>query len=274
MTLPQNLLNKLKTRGANESNHISWLNEKVLKHEEDQKEKKINLSGFTITYKRPYELLHTYQELFEKQIYRFHTATDRPIIIDCGANIGLSVLYFKKCLPNADIIAFEPDASNFTLLEKNVYSNNLASVTLHNAAIWIHNNSINFDASGSEASHISEQPDSGSFAVKAFRLADLLQQYPKVDFLKIDIEGAEKAVLQDAAHQLTRIENMFVEYHGKTNETEKLASILSIIEKAGFSTYIQNAADNLVQPYISKTTSGLYDVQLNIFCFKNKKEVQ
>jgi FkbM family methyltransferase len=268
MTTLQRLLSKLKTSSPKGANHLTWVNEKVLKHEEDKEEKEIILSGYRIAYQRPYEVLHTYKELFEKEIYRFSSFINNPLIIDCGANIGLSVLYFKTIYPNARIVAFEPDARNYVLLEKNIRNNNLADVSLHKAAVWIHNESIHFTSSGSEASHISNEVAAMSVSVKAFRLADLLQQHQTVAFLKIDIEGAEEVVLKDCAADLNRVENLFLEYHGKTNETQKLNTLLGIIQQAGFRTYLQNAADLLSQPYIRKTTGGLYDVQLNIFCFR------
>jgi FkbM family methyltransferase len=268
MTTLQQLLSKLKTSSPKGVNHLAWVNEKVLKHEEDREEKEITLSGYRIAYRRPYELMHTYKELFEKGLYQFSTPANNPLIIDCGANIGLSVLYFKTLYLNARVLAFEPDAGNFALLEKNVRNNNLADVTLYNSAVWIHNDTLQFASSGSEASHIAAEATAGAISVKAFRLADHLQQYKTVGFLKIDIEGAEEAVLKDCAGVLNRVENLFLEYHGKTNETKKLNTILSIIQNAGFSTYIQNAADHLNNPYVSKTTGGLYDVQLNIFCFR------
>ena len=40
--------------------------------------------------------------------------------IDCGANIGISILFFKKQYPDCTIMAFEPNPHAFPLLEKNV----------------------------------------------------------------------------------------------------------------------------------------------------------
>ncbi|HUQ96897.1 MAG TPA: FkbM family methyltransferase [Chitinophagaceae bacterium] len=247
---------------------LTWRNEKVLKHQEDVNEKTARLSGLNIHYIRPYELLHTYKDLFENQIYKFSSTTKTPLVIDCGANIGLSVLYFKSLYPAATIIAFEPDHTNFVLLEKNVNANAWSSVTIHKQAVWIHNDGIQFEASNSEASHISERASAASIPVKTVRLADLLRQHGTIDFLKIDIEGAEEAVLIDCAPDLVRVQNLFLEYHGKTGETKKLYELLQIIETAGFQTYIQNAADLLSHPFLNKTTGNLYDVQLNVFCFR------
>ncbi len=247
---------------------ISWTNEKILKHQGGSLVKQITVSGLNISYRRPYELLHTYHELFVNQIYRFKAASDKPVIIDCGSNIGVSVLYFKTLYPGALITAFEPDKQNFSLLKLNVETNKLSGVTLCNSAVWIHNDVISFSSSGSEASHISDGADSSSTTIKATRLNDMLEEHETIDFLKIDIEGAEWEVLKDCAKNLQKVEHLFLEYHGKTGENEKLNNILSIINQVGFSVYFQNAADLLTQPFLHKTTGTLYDVQLNIFCFR------
>ena len=84
----------------------------------------------------------------------------------------------------------------------------------------------------------------------------------------MDIEGAEYEVVKDCAPYLHKIENFFLEYHGKANETYKLNELLKIVEAAGFKVYIKMAADNLDQPFYQKDTGTIYDVQLNIFCYK------
>ena len=89
-----------------------------------------------------------------------------------------------------------------------------------------------------------------------------------VDFLKMDIEGAEFEVVKDCAPHLHKIENFFLEYHGKASETHKLNELLEIVENAGFKVYIKMAADNLKHPFAQKETGTIYDVQLNIFCYK------
>jgi FkbM family methyltransferase len=43
-----------------------------------------------------------------------------PVIIDCGGNIGLSVLYFKYLFPNSVITVFEPSPPVFEILKENI----------------------------------------------------------------------------------------------------------------------------------------------------------
>jgi FkbM family methyltransferase len=257
---------QLKKRNKGRFSKIGWAQEKILKHQEDKNIKCINFKQFSIWYKRPYELLHTYKDIFENEIYKFHTQTSEPIIIDCGSNIGLSVIYYKQLYPNASILAFEPDKQNFQLLKKNVVSNNYQNVHLNEAAVWITDGEIFFDANETEASHISESDHATK--VKAIRLKNVLNNYYKIDFLKVDIEGAEWQVITDCEEELIKVNNLFLEYHGRVHETNKLNNLLEIVYKNGFNVYIKNAADNISHPFVEKTTNTIYDVQLNIFCFK------
>lgn len=245
---------------------ISWFHEKLIKHQEDKNVKKIKFPDFSIVYKRPYELLHSYKEIFEKEIYCFTSSTQTPLIIDCGSNIGLSVLYFKKLYPNAKVIAFEPDHNNFHLLQMNIQNNNLADIELNQSAVWVTNGELTFEAKESEASHISDK--AFGHKVKSVRLNDVLISYSNIDFLKIDIEGAEFEVLKDISPSLHRVKNLFLEYHGTVEQTSKLSEALGLLSHGGFNVYIRNAADNLEIPFIDKRTGSTYDVQLNLFCYK------
>jgi FkbM family methyltransferase len=280
----------------NESRYpaIPWLKEKIIKHRDDTTEKRISLHDFSLYYQRPREVLHTYDEIFHKEMYRFDTGNPHPVILDCGANIGLSVIYFKKLFPGAELIAFEPDEANYALLMKNIELNGLQNVTVHKAAVWVKDGTITFEAGASEGSSIADgaaAPAPGSAAgagsaatlhdsagathplieVASMRLANLLAAREKIDFLKMDIEGAEWNVLMDSADHLDKIDHMFIEYHGLTFETEKLAELLELFDRKHFQVYIRNAADGLTHPYIQQRTGEKYDVQLNMFCYKKNQ---
>ena len=246
---------------------LGWIQEKILKHQEDRQEKKIEIAGLKINYIRPYEVLHTYKDIFENKIYKFSASSDRPLIIDCGSNIGLSVLYYKTLYPNAEVIAYEPDKKNFQLLSKNISDNKLQHVTLHEAAIWIENGVIGFASNAAEGSSIANE-GSNIISVPSVRLADVLNKYDKIDFLKLDIEGAEDKVVNDCGSLLSKIENLFLEYHGTIHETEKLTMILKTLSGCGFKVYLNNAANHLQTPFYEKTSGTRHDVQLNLFCYR------
>jgi len=247
---------------------ISFSREKILKHQDQTSVKEIGFPEFRLFYRQPYEVLHTYDEIFRKEIYRFKPTQARPVILDCGAYIGQSVIYFKKEFPAAELMAFEPDTAIFEILKRNVEENGLKDVTLHRAAVWTTNGSISFEAKGSEGSHIAEEGATDTISVPCMRLADIIAGLPVIDFLKMDIEGAEFAVMNDCAPYLSKVQNLFLEYHGTIDQNQELITLLEIVQKAGFSFYIRQAADVIVSPFIQKRSGLPFDLQLNIFCYR------
>jgi FkbM family methyltransferase len=245
---------------------LSWLQEKRLKHQDEQQLKKVAIGRLKFLYKRPYEFLHTYRELFEDEIYKFSSTNQAPLIVDCGANIGLSVLYFKSLFPMARVIAYEPDENNFSVLKENIRINNYSDVDCRQAAVWVHNGAVSFQADGSQGSQIITGESGNTIPLKAERLADLIRD-KQIDFLKIDIEGAEAEVIADCDPYLANVRNLFVEYHGRADETQKLAKLLAVLDHH-FKVYIKLAADNLSLPFVQRKTGYSFDVQLNIFCYR------
>lgn len=49
-----------------------------------------------------------YKELFEQEIYKFYTSSQQPFIIDCGANLGMSIIYFKMLTLMLILLALKP----------------------------------------------------------------------------------------------------------------------------------------------------------------------
>jgi len=90
------------------------------------------------------------KEIFDQQIYKFKAATDKPYIIDCGANIGLSIIYFKQLYPNAKIIGFEPDDKVFKALKRNIEAFNFCDVELIKKACWNEETTLKFYSEGAD----------------------------------------------------------------------------------------------------------------------------
>ena len=250
---------------------ISWFQEKLLKHANSGIEySHLYKNRYKIIFKDPKAFLYSVKELFVEEIYKFKAKNDTPFIIDCGSYIGTSILFFKTQYPNSKILAFEPDNSNFKLLNKNINNWDLTNIEIQNAAIWIDNLGVNFIADGNMASKIDESNNttqSENQKTKSVRLKDLLTE--KVDFLKIDIEGAEYEVLIDCENNLSFVENLFIEYHGNYNEMHKLNKILNILIENNFKYYIKEAGVTYEHPFYDRENIYDFDVQLNIFAFKN-----
>lgn len=226
----------------------------------------LNFLGKPISFNSPFWFLHSLQEIFLDEVYKFEPSSDFLKIIDCGANIGLSAIYLKKIFPNSEIIAFEPDEDVFNQLRQNVENQDLLNVHLKNEAVWIENTVLNFSSEGSVGGKISTNQSSSQNLVKASRLKDYLKEN-NIFFLKMDIEGAEFEVLKDCREYLHNVENIFIEFHCKINEENTLASILKWIKEAGFKFYIKEAWNNMEHPFTRKHLD-FFHIQLNIFCYK------
>lgn len=268
----KNLFNGINSRIKKTTNNpykkvnINWFSLKYLKHIPADKIHSHKLLNHQTFFCGGPEYLHGLREIFLEGVYNQNLPED-SYIIDCGAHIGLSVIYLKSICPSAHIVCFEPDAKNFDLLQKNISSHKLENVDAQKEAVWIENTTLNFIQDGNMGSKIGESNLSHSVTVKATRLKDYLDK--KVDFLKMDIEGAEYKVLKDISGSLGNVNKMFIEYHGTFEQNNELLEILDLVSKAGFKFYIKEAASVYDQPFLPKTSSGEYDLQLNMFCFRN-----
>ncbi len=244
---------------------LTALKVRSLKYSTNKKPAQFDLHGSKVNYLNGLELLYSLREIFIDEIYKIRFDRPNPYILDCGANIGLSILYMKQLYPNARILAFEPDDSNFKLLKSN--TEDLKDVSVVKKAVWKENTTISFASTGTLSSKIVHDNANDQLkSMEGIRLKDYLNE--PVDLLKLDIEGAEYEVIKDCKEKLSSIKNLFIEYHGKFENTAELNEIFAIIQQAGFAYYIKEASDNYPTPFYRDNQERQYDVQLNIFCFK------
>lgn len=211
--------------------------------------------------------LSMYNEIFKKGTYKFNTFSNNPYIIDCGANIGLSIIYFKTIYPDADVIAFEPDKQIFSILTKNVQSFKLNKVRLVSKAIWSKKTTLNFQAEGADAGRIiTTTTREDTKRIHTDCLIDYLNK--PVALLKIDIEGAELEALESCKNKLHFVENLFIEYHSFVNQKQKLDKIIQILLDQNFKLYINSPGFSSAQPFISRNIYRGMDMQLNIYAYR------
>lgn len=206
-------------------------------------------------------------ELFNLEIYKFHAKNKNPFIIDCGANIGLSVYYFKKLYPDSRIIAFEPDPKVFKVLKENIENLELSNCELLNKALWTSETSVSFFSEGADAGRIENNTKEKSISIDCTVLSKFIDR--DVDFLKIDIEGAEFDVLNECKDKLHFVKNLFVEYHSFIDNKQNLSDLLKILTDNGFRYYISSIGITSSHPFLKKNVSIGMDNQLNIFATKD-----
>ena len=214
--------------------------------------------------------LYQYKEIFADGSYKFESKTDAPVIIDCGTNIGMSILYFKSLFPNSKITAFEASANIARLLHKNLERNAIHDVTIIEKAVWTDDEGIWFSNESADSS--SMYLGGNKTLVPSKRLADFLSTQSHIDFLKIDIEGAETEVLKDCRHLLSKVQNIFVEFHSYVDHHQTLADVMKVLEENGFR-YVIDTMQHRKNPFINHyyRDNTVMDLQLNIFGYRPKK---
>ena len=201
----------------------------------------ISIGGYGVNYFHGEQLRYLFDEIFLEGCYLFRSDKDNPLILDCGSNIGMSILFFKKLYPNARIVGFEPDPATFEKLKANVRQNSLQDITLHQCALSSGTGTIDFyhnqERSGDlmMSLHKERLKRGAKIAVPTRALSSFIDE--QIDLLKMDIEGAEEAVLPELASsgKLRMVRQIHLEYHHHINGNEdKLSSVLKLLEDAGF----------------------------------------
>ncbi|NDJ62927.1 MAG: FkbM family methyltransferase [Chloroflexi bacterium] len=195
----------------------------------------ITLGGWQIAYLDGDSLAKMYKLQMLEAYNDFRAAHPAPVILDCGANIGVSVLRYKQLYPQAQITAFEPDPALVATLRGNLAQNQRADVTVVPAAVWISEGALAFVRT--------THPEAGHLDLAAAAPAEAVERVPTVDFaaylqgpvdlVKLDIEGAELAVLRHCAPQLHNVRQLFVEVHHRYHEPQALAEIFALLAEAG-----------------------------------------
>lgn len=162
------------------------------------------------------------------------------IIIDVGANVGYYTLNLsKKIGHNGKIISIEPDPQTFKILKKNCELNRLTNVELHNYAISDHDGLMNLFQSSTHSGQNSLIPNDScqSITVKTITLDNLIgENFTKIHWLKIDVEGSEFFVLKGSSRLLTKTQNVLIEIHEEIMEkqNQKPEELIKILKNFGF----------------------------------------
>jgi len=227
---------------------------------------KLKVLGYRLALPDGPSFLWQFYEIFFKENYKFKSEKRKPIIFDCGANVGASCLYFKKLFSEAVIHAFEADPVIFSYLEQNLAANGIEDVQLRQLAVWKKNEILQFQTEGADSGRLGLSSAS-AIEVQATRLKDWIEKEETIDFLKLDIEGAEVEVLKDCAEVLAKVKQLFVEYHSYFGKPQRLDKLLEILAEQGFRYYLENEAWRK-QPFLRKKGKTDMDMQINVFAYR------
>jgi FkbM family methyltransferase len=195
---------------------------------------------------------------YEQEFMHFvRSIAKQGIILDIGANIGITAAPLAKHLPQAQIHAFEPIAENFSTLSKIISFLKLKNVSLFNFALGNEDGRLKMimpTVNNSRMQGLSKAYDLNSdeqgviYEVPIKRLDDLYSEKDHVVAIKIDVENFEYEVLKGAKNLLLR--NMPMIYCELwDNENRKLA--LDLLYAIGYRSFVYDAALNELVPWVN-----------------------
>ena len=205
---------------------------------------RIRMLDYDLQYADLLSFCPQWEDIFVKRTLEFQSATQAPRILDCGANVGLASLYYKRRYPSARITAYEADPAIFAMLDANLRVNGADDVERIHAAVWTRTGDVSFRCEGSDSGMIDALPGAvqgEATSVPGIRLRDALAAAP-VDLLKLDIEGAEGAVLDDCEPALIQVRAIVMDLHELDPDSRQAPQVLDRLTRAGF----QYAIDDFV----------------------------
>lgn len=198
------------------------------------------LNQFTVSFPNSQEYHQLKREIFSLHTYYLEDDLKKPYIIDAGAHIGLSTLYFKSLWPDTQILAIEPNPKSLEFLDHNLAQNLIDNVTIERVALATSVGETDFYIDSSDddwQSTASLHPAAWTntrpgepVKVPTQTLGHYLNE--SVDILKMDIEGVEEKVLLSAGEKIRQVKHLFVEFHGRPDNS--LPPIVEFLQENGF----------------------------------------
>lgn len=171
---------------------------------------------------------HIINNVIREEYGHFVIANEPEYIIDAGAYIGDTTTYFLSRFPQVKVIALEPNPESYDMAKRNLEPYGKRAILLQKG-LFSNEQVQFFSGSGTGASIASS-----GFEIECTTIPSLMVRYsiPRIDILKMDIEGAEEAIfLSKPENWLSRIELLIIEIHGPHIES----LISRVLNENGFS---------------------------------------
>jgi FkbM family methyltransferase len=169
--------------------------------------------------------LHSIREIWFEEAYRLPFEDPSGVLLDLGANIGMTSLWLAKRYPFTQVIAVEPDPNNAVLVRQNLELNGIAAQVLE-AAIGPMEASARFEFS--EFSNLGRLSETGSL-VPVISVGTIIQRFAVTRFalIKIDIEGGEQELFDGPTEWLARTDAIIIEFHPTIVDYPRLTRLVS-----------------------------------------------
>jgi FkbM family methyltransferase len=147
-------------------------------------------------------------------------ALSRPprLIVDGGANVGFTTVFYASKYPDAKVVAVEPDRENFELMRRNCRM--FPNVLLMQGGLWNSDTHLEIENPGvaSWSFRLRETPAPTPNSVKGITIRKILCQCnaAEIDILKLDIEGAEEFLFAEGCDDwIGNVRTIVIEVHNQ-----------------------------------------------------------
>lgn len=183
--------------------------------------------------------LDIYGEFSEAEIELFNQ-TVRPgaTVVDAGANIGAHTLFFARTVGETGLVlAFEPQRVVFQMLCANMALNDIRNVHCFQMALGSKAGQANIPVPDYEAEgnfggfSLNQEPGNGE-EVRVMTLDAI--DFPRLDFVKIDVEGLEAEVIRGSVQNITRHKPLL---YVENDRRERSPELIGLIRSLGYDLY-------------------------------------
>jgi FkbM family methyltransferase len=214
--------------------------EAIIEHSLNEKTLKLLFRKF------PCSDLNVFNQVFILQSYKwiiqqmllFYSANATVKIIDAGANVGYSAIYFQAFFNQAEIVTIEPEKGNSLQLEKNFSINNFHLKRMVKGALWNKQTllEVTRDFRDNREAAFTVQETNSPYGIPGYSFNEILENenWKEADLLKLDIEGGERFLfdtVEKANQILQKIKFLAIEIHDEFNIRE---TIYAHLQRNGF----------------------------------------
>lgn len=180
------------------------------------------------------------------------------VVLDLGAYAGMaSILFSKQVGKNGVVVSYEPDPYNHEAASMNIAMHNrlsgLDNIRLHQKAVWKDNQGLEFSCDGNMGSSASQIVGKRGAVrqVETTTLQEILNEnsLERIDFLKIDIEGAEIEVLRESLPLLSKLRPPIVMESHRVGTQHSATECSELLRSINYETWTSNS-DNVFSDYL------------------------
>jgi len=171
---------------------------------------------------------------------------EEDVVVDMGAHIGAFAVRAARLAHRGKVYSYEAARKNYLLLEENRLLNSLENLHIENSAISNRRGKLHLYTPANNSILGSLLQDASSFkeVVQAITFADIIADHAisQIDFLKIDVEGAEFDILfANPDETLGKTRKIVIEFHEFEGDKRSHLDLVNLLDSQGFKVVVEKA---------------------------------